>query len=117
MPVVVEQGGIEWQRLAQGDIGHTEKLGTLRVFIARAHEADVGHEIARDIEAGHLDAVGVALDLLEESRSDALGGLSTVVAREHAVNVCPIHGPEAFLDVHGEGVGGGDHQDLLVIGQ
>ena len=59
----------------------------------------------------------VELDLLEESRSDALGGLSTVVAWEHAVNVCPIHGPEPFLDVHGEGVGGGDHQDLLVIGQ
>lgn len=114
LPVVVEQGGVEGEWLAQGDIGHAEQLGSLGVFIAGAHEADVGHEVAGDVEAGQLDAVGIALDLLEEGGGDALRGLAPVVAGEHAVDVCPVHRPEAFLDVHGEGVDGGDDEDLLV---
>lgn len=79
LPVVVEQGGVEGERLAQGDIGHAEQLGSLGVFIAGAHEADVGHEVAGDVEAGQLDAVGIALDLL--------GHGALRVAGEDAVHV------------------------------
>ena len=70
-------------------------------------------EIARHVERGELHAQPVIFDDLEELGGDALGRLSLIVAREHAVDVRVVKRPEALADVHGEVVDRWNDQNLF----
>lgn len=69
--------------------------------------------VSAQVKACELDAVIVAGNRLEDVRRDALCGFALVVARGHAVHVGVVDQSEAFVDVHRERVGGGNHKDAL----
>lgn len=69
--------------------------------------------VSAQVKACELDAVIVAGNRLEDVRRDALCGFALVVARGHAVHVGVVDRSEAFVDVHRERVGGGNHKDAL----
>ncbi len=113
LPVVVECRRIKRTGLPHHDIGKPELLRELRVLKARLHHPDMGHEGALHVEGGKLDAHLIVLDALKDAGRNALGGFSLIIAREHAVDIRIVDGPEALLDVERGRIRTGNHQNLL----
>lgn len=111
LPVVVEDDGVEGGRFVSADEWQPERLGCGDILVARLHDSDVWSEIAIHIIGCELNSPLIVSDRLKECSGYALGGLSLVVAGEHAVDVSIVHCPEAFLDIEGEGVDSGDDED------
>ena len=115
LPVVVEQCGVEGAWLVGSDVSHAEESGGLHVLVARLEHPHMGHEVARHVVTGQLDAVFVAAQAREDGGGNALGGLPLVVAGEHAVDVGGVHSPEASADVHGEWVARGYDENAVAV--
>ena len=77
----------------------------------------MGDEVARHIKGWELDAEAVALNAVEHTGGDALGGLALGVAREHPVDVRVVHRPEPLSDVHREMVDRRDDENFIALDQ
>ena len=116
LPVIVEQSGVEGTGLVGSDVSHAEEAGGLDVLVARFEHPHMGHEVARHVVTGQLDAVFVTVECGEDGGCNALGGFPLVVAREHTVDVGRVHSPETSAYVHGEGVARRDNEDAVAVG-
>ena len=116
LPVVVEQGGVEWQWLAHSDKRHTEKLCCGDVLISRLEHAHMRYKLPRHIEARHLHAILEILDIFKHRSGNTLGGLSLAISWEHTVDVGAVHCPKPLRHVHREGIARGNDQYTLAVG-
>src|SRR5574344_2406082 len=87
----------------------------LSVFYHRLIDAYMRYEVAGKIITRQLDADMVVFYCLEECCCDALSRFPLVISGKHSVDVCIVHCPESGADVHGEVIGGGDDEYLLVL--
>ena len=117
LPVVVQRGGVVGMGVPQHNVGQPEVPGGLGGLVAGLHDPQMGQTPARQVQAGHMDAVGITLQCLKDLRRDALGGLAGVVAGEHPVDIGVVGRPEPPPHVHGELVGAGDDQNAAFVGQ
>ena len=60
----------------QHNVGQPEVPGSLGGLVAGLHDPQMGQTPARQVQAGHMDAVGITLQCLKDLRRDALGGLA-----------------------------------------
>ena len=117
LPVVVQRGRVVGLGRPQKNVGQAECQCLFLPLVARLHNADMGQQVAGQIEAGEVDAVRVALNGGKNMGGNALGGLPLVIAGEHPVDVRVVRRPEPAAYIHGKLVGTGHHQDAAVRGQ
>ena len=104
LPVVAQGRGVVGMGFSLDNIRQTESLCVLCVVPTRVHKTYMGYEFSRDVVAGKMYAVFIARNLFKHSRSNPLGSLAQVIAREHSVYICIVRRPEPFFNIHRIGI-------------